>query len=180
MKVTIPTSLLDITISQFVEFQKSEQTNNDLLQIFCDIENTSVLKLKDFEEIATICTEVLNQQPQFHRHFTYNGVKYGFIPKLDNLSTSEHIDLEMYMSKPDTFHKAMSILYRPIIKYKRNWFKKNTFLYDIAPYNGANDTFKDAPLEYYLGSCVFFYNLLKELSDYMVDYSMKIMKKYTP
>lgn len=177
MKINIPTSLQDITLNQFVEFQNSEQTNQDLVSIFCEIENTNLLQLKDFQEITEIVTNALNSNPNFYRRFVYKGVHYGFIPKLDNLSTAEYIDLEMYMAKPETFYKAMSILYRPVVKYKRNWFKRKEPFYDIAPYTGTNETFKDAPSEYYLGACAFFFDLLNDCEKYMVDYSMSILKK---
>jgi len=81
------------------------------------------------------------------------------------------------MAKPETFYKAMSILYRPVIKYKRNWFKKTEPFYDIAPYTGTNETFKDAPCEYYLGACAFFFDLLNDCEKYILDYSMSILKK---
>ena len=177
MKINIPTSLQDITLSQFVEFQNSEQTNQDIVSIFCEIENTNVLQLKDFQEITDIVTNALNSNPNFYRRFIYKGVHFGFIPKLDNLTTAEYIDLEMYMAKPETFYKAMSILYRPVIKYKRNWFKKTEPFYDIAPYTGTNETFIDAPCEYYLGACAFFFDLLNDLEKYTVAYSMSILKK---
>jgi hypothetical protein len=177
MKINIPTTLQDITLNQFVEFQNSEQTNQDLVSIFCEIENTNLLQLKDFQEITEIVTNALNSNPNFYRRFIYKGVHYGFIPKLDNLSTAEYIDLEMYMAKPETFYKAMSILYRPVVKYKRNWFKKTDPFYDIAPYTGTNEIFKDAPSEYYLGACAFFFDLLNDCEKYMVDYSMSILKK---
>jgi hypothetical protein len=177
MKINIPTSLQDITLNQFVEFQNSEQTNQDLVSIFCEIENTNLLQLKDFQEITELVTAALNSNPNFYRRFIYKGVHYGFIPKLDNLSTAEYIDLEMYMAKPETFYKAMSILYRPVVKYKRNWFKRTDPFYDIAPYTGTNEIFKDAPSEYYLGACAFFFDLLNDCEKYMLDYSMSILKK---
>jgi hypothetical protein len=177
MKINIPTTLLDITLNQFVEFQNSEQTNQDLVSIFCEIENTNLLQLKDFQEITEMVTNALNSNPNFYRRFIYKGVHYGFIPKLDNLSTAEYIDLEMYMAKPETFYKAMSILYRPVVKYKRNWFKRTEPFYDIVPYSGTNEIFKDAPSEYYLGACAFFFDLLNDCEKYMLDYSMSILKK---
>ena len=177
MKINIPTSLQDITLNQFVEFQNSEQTNQDLVSIFCEIENTNLLQLKDFQEITEMVATALNSNPNFYRRFIYKGTHYGFIPKLDNLSTAEYIDLEMYMAKPETFYKAMSILYRPVVKYKRNWFKKTEPFYDIAPYTGTNEIFKDAPSEFYLGACAFFFDLLNDLESYTLDYSMSILKK---
>ncbi|MEO5966826.1 MAG: hypothetical protein ABIP69_01080 [Ferruginibacter sp.] len=177
MEINVPTSLKDISIRQFVEFEKSDKTNQDLVSIFCDIENTNLLQLKDFQEITEMVTEVLNTPPIFYKQFKYKGINYGFIPKLDNLSTAEFIDLEMYMGKQETFHKSMSILYRPIIKERSNWFKKSQPFYDIQKYEGANDLFIDAPVEYYLGACVFFFDLMNDLEKTMLAYSQIILNK---
>jgi len=178
MTIHIPTSLKEISLRQFVEFESSDKTNQDIVSILCDIESVSLLQLKDFQDITELCIDVLNSTPEFHRRFNYKGIDYGFIPKLDNLSTAEFIDLEMYMAKPETFHKAMSILYRPVSKYKRNWFKKEQPFYDIANYSGATDIFIDAPCEYYLGACVFFFDLMSDLEKYMTDYSTRILMKH--
>jgi hypothetical protein len=82
------------------------------------------------------------------------------------------------MKEPETWHKALSILYRPITTRKKNWFDKDKHdLYDIEPYTESHDFFIDAPAEYYLGATVFFYNLGNDLLNAMTDYSQKILKK---
>lgn len=179
MTINIPTSLQEITLRQYAEFENSDKTNQDIVSIFCGLETTSILNDVDVRDISMMCQKVLQMNPKFIRKFKYNGVNYGFIPKLDeiNLSTSEFIDLEMYMAKPETFHKAMSILYRPITKTKKNWFKMEESFYDIENYKGASDVFIDAPVEYYFGACAFFFDLLNDLNHFMLDYSKKILKK---
>lgn len=177
MTINIPTSLKDITLRQFVELEASDKTNEDIVQILCDIESTRLLSLKDFQDITDMCIEVLNQTPEFYRRFSYKGIDYGFIPKLDNLTTAEFIDLEMYMAKPETFHKAMSILYRPVTIYKRNWFKKEQPFYDIENYKGSTEIFIDAPAVYYLGACGFFFDLMNDLGNYMTAYSTAILTR---
>jgi hypothetical protein len=176
MKISIPTSLKEIPLSKFVEYQKSTKTDNEAVSILCDIENITLLKLKDIQDISAILNDVLNSDCEFVRRFTYKGVDYGFIPNLENLSAAEHIILEQTMASPDTWHLAMSVLYRPITKIKRNWFNKSEPFYDIQKFKEPNNAFIDAPSVYYLGACVFFFNLMKELESYMITYSMNILK----
>jgi len=176
MKISIPTSLKEIPLSKFVEYQKSTKTDNEAVSILCDIENITLLKLKDIQDISAILNDVLNSDCEFVRRFTYKGVDYGFIPNLENLSAAEHIILEQTMASPDTWHLAMSVLYRPITKIKRNWFNKSEPFYDIQKFKEPNNAFIDAPSVYYLGACVFFFNLMKELTSYMITYSMNILK----
>ena len=175
MKLTIPTSLKEIPLSKLVEWEKSTKTDNEAVSILCDIDNVTLLKLKDIQEISAILKDVLNSECEFVRRFTYKGITYGFIPNLENLSAAEHIILEQAMASPDTWHLAMSVLYRPITKIKRNWFKKSEPFYDIQKFKEPTNIFIDAPCVYYLGACVFFFNLMKELESYMITYSTNIL-----
>ena len=38
----------------------------------------------------------------------------GFIPKLDDISLGEYIDIENNLSDWQKIHKAMAVLYRPV------------------------------------------------------------------
>ena len=51
----------------------------------------------------------------------------GFIPKLDDISLGEYIDIETNISDWQKMHKAMAVLYRPV-----NFKLGNK--YGIAPY----------------------------------------------
>jgi hypothetical protein len=181
MKITIPTSLNEIPLSKIVEWEQSTKTNLEAVSIFCGIESVSLLKLKDIQDISTLISDVLKQDVDFVRRFRYKGIDYGFIPNLENLSASEFIILEQTMANPETYHLAMSILYRPITKIKKNWFSKSEPFYDIQKFKEPNATFVDAPANYYLGACVFFWSLAKELEDCMITFSTNILnsKKIT-
>ena len=58
-----------------------------------------------------------------------NGVEYGFIPDLDELSLGEYIDLDGNISKWEQMHIAMNVLYRPIKNSKAG--KYNIVDYDV-------------------------------------------------
>jgi hypothetical protein len=86
--------------------------------------------------------------------------------------------IEEYIKQPDTWNKALAVLYRPLTKRKRNWFKRGgDDLYDVLPYQEENAFEKlmlDVSCVYYLGSMVFFYNLGNDLLKYMQDYSKAV------
>ena len=178
MEISIPTTLIEIPLSSFVKWEQSDKSEIDLIQIFCNIPNAKKIPVSEYKEIVLLLSEVLNSEPKFYQTFKYKDIDFGFIPKLDSITGGEFIDLENYMKEPETWHKAMSVLYRPITVRKKNWFDKSKHdLYDIEPYTEAHDFFVDAPAEYYLGATVFFYNLGNDLLNAMTDYSQKILKK---
>jgi hypothetical protein len=107
------------------------------------------------------------KEAQTIEHFTINGVRFGFIPNLETVTSGEFIDLENYL-KEDIF-KAMAVMYRPIKKQHKD-------LYSIEKYSGTDkyaDVMRNAPTSAYIGATVFFYNLLNELLNAMPDYINK-------
>jgi hypothetical protein len=91
--------------------------------------------------------------------------EFGFIPNLDKMSFGEYIDLESYITDWDNMHKAMAVMYRPIVAGKKH-------LYEIEPYQGTErwaDVMKDAPVNVALGAIVFFYRLGSKLSRYTMN-----------
>lgn len=181
MELIIPTTLNEIPLSSFVKWEQSEKSEIDLIQIFCNIPDAKKIPISEYKEIVLLLSDVLNSNPALVKTFKYKDIDFGFIPKLDSITGGEFIDLENYMKEPETWHKAMSILYRPITTRKKNWFDKSDHdFYDIESYQEAHDFFIDAPAEYYLGATVFFYNLGNDLLNAMTDYSQKILKKHQP
>jgi hypothetical protein len=93
-----------------------------------------------------------------------NTVKFGFIPKLDDITLGEFVDLDNYIGDWQQIHKAMAVLYRPIT------FQKGD-LYLIEEYEGSDkysEIMEDAPVNVALGAVVFFYRLGSVLSDYLI------------
>ena len=179
MELIIPTTLNEIPLSSFVKWEQSEKSEIDLIQIFCNIPDAKKIPISEYKEIVLLLSDVLNSNPALVKTFKYKDIDFGFIPKLDSITGGEFIDLENYMKEPETWHKAMSILYRPITTRKKNWFDKSDHdFYDIESYTEAHDFFIDAPAEYYLGATVFFYNLGNDLLNAMTNYSLKILKKH--
>ena len=96
-----------------------------------------------------------------------NGVDYGFIPDLENMSFGEYVDLDTFIGDNDNLHRAMNVLYRPIDL-------KQGQRYTLKEYNqDTNEDAKNYPLDAVFGAIVFFYNLGKDLSTVILNSSSK-------
>jgi len=174
IEVTIPNNLNEITLGQYQKFlsiaennKEGEFLNAKMIEIFCGISlaDTYKLKMSSVTAILDILNDMLEQKPQHIVQFKMNGVKYGFIPDLDELSLGEYIDLDNNISKWDQIHIAMNVLYRPIKDSKGN-------NYNIKDYDTSDsDKMKNMPLGAAMGSIFFFYNLGLELSRNTILYS---------
>jgi hypothetical protein len=186
MKITvnIPEKLSDITLEQYQRFLKVAEAEDvddvflmqKMVQIFCGVKLTDVFyfKIQDVRNIINEINKVLLEEPKFQQRFSFEGVDYGFIPNLDDISFGEYIDLDENMTSWDSMHKAMSVLYRPIEMEKGD-------RYTIKKYDGIEneDTMKRTPVDIALGASVFFYNLRNELQRAILKYSSDQMEELT-
>jgi hypothetical protein len=179
----VPKELSAITLQQYQKYLKVMEGNEDaedtefinlkVLEIFCGVTMKEAYKLPlaEFSFIISHIVDIFKEDTPLQRDFTLrdpNGdsVTFGFIPKLDDISLGEFVDLESYISDWQQMHKALAVLYRPIT------FRKGD-LYLIEEYEGSDkysEVMKDAPVNVALGAIVFFYRLGNVLSSYLVDY----------
>ncbi len=176
MKVNlrIPTTLNDVTLKQYQEFSKLEskldETNDATIQlkiveIFCNVPEIVVRNMKatDIAEVCEIINTMFDVQHQLINRFTLNGVEYGFIPELDDMSFGEYMDLDTFIGDNDNLHRALNVLFRPIEHKRGNRYK-------IKEYNpDTSEEAKEFPLDVVLGAIIFFYNLGKDLSMVMLN-----------
>jgi hypothetical protein len=171
IEINVPTSLSEVTLGQYQKFLKIAEENPEgnflnakMIEIFCGIPLSDSYKLKMSSVIAIIdiLNELLSQTPKRVEQFTMNGVQYGFIPDLDEMSLGEYVDLDGSASDWNNMHIAMNVLYRKI-KIKKSG------KYNIVDYNVENpEKMKDMPLDAAIGSLFFFYNLGMELSKHTI------------
>jgi hypothetical protein len=172
IEITIPETLDDITLEQYQVFSKIEEpTIDQTLTTFLNIsqKELNMLPADKIEGFAEQINSVFEQDKQFTPTFILNGVKYGFIPKLDAITYGENKDLTTYLNDFDNIQKAMAVMYRPIIHEQRG-------KYLIEDYEGSakySEVMKQAPLSVVLGATVFFYNLtnglLKAIPNYLEE-----------
>lgn len=178
VKIKVPTYLSDIPLHKYQRFHKVLAVNknadiNDLfiqekmLQIFCDLPLSDALKYRksDIDNVTEMIAQTLEQKPELVRHFKLGDTEFGFIPKLEDMTFGEYIDLDNSIGDIKNLHKAMAVLYRPI-KQKI----KDKYL--IEEYKGDNyhEAMKHTPMDAVVSSMLFFWNLGIELSKVMIAY----------
>ena len=179
-RLNIPNKLSEITLRKYQKFVKLNVEDADerflqikMIEIFCEISHEQVLKIKfsDADRITAILGEMFLQKPKLVTKFKLNGVEYGFIPELDDISFGEYIDLDTYLGDWENIHTAMNVLYRPIESEKGE-------RYVIKDYNvDTKDNLLDMPLDAVISSVFFFYHLGKDLSIIMNRYLTRELKK---
>jgi len=175
MKVEIiePTTLNDIKLSQYQKFLRTtkdsediEFVNRQIVGIFCDLPDEVVKNItrKSFDELAENITKLLGgvKYCKLKRVIKHNGIEYGFIPNLDEITVGEQADISEYIKDWQKMDKALGVIYRPLqVKRKENYL--------IQDYKG-NEEPLDLPLDVALGAYFFFVNLLKDLLTCIPNY----------
>lgn len=172
--IYIPESLEDIKMDSLIRFTKVNPEDEQLQMyqafwLFCEMEKDIVkaLTFQDAQHIYKKIGVALNQKPELKRTFEMDGVKYGMIPNLENITFGEYIDLDSYITPQEegqVLHeeafKFMATLYRPITEEVKG-------LYQIEPYNDSSDSwrvFKEhCKADVYLGAVSFFLTLKQDL-----------------
>jgi hypothetical protein len=173
IKLTIPTSLKDITLRDYKKFLDVEKENKDdrflnakLIHIFCKIslEKVMLLELSDAEDIVKTISDMFNEKPALVKKFKIGKTEYGFHPELDSLTLGEYIDLDTFIGDWDNMEKAMNVLYRPILVSLKE-------RYSIDEYNVETSAEAlDMPMNAVMSAIFFLWNLGLELSTVMTNY----------
>ena len=182
VQINVPDSLEDITLEQYQKFEKlNTEENKDssfllqkMIEIFCNLNLKDVanIKFNSVQEITKHLNKVFDVKTELTSTFKLNGLSFGFIPDLDNITLGEYIDLDTYLGDWPNMHKAMNVLYRPITV-------KNNDRYNIEDYKETDnsESLKDMPLNIAMGSLVFFWNLNSELLQITLNYLNQETKK---
>lgn len=178
IKIELPESIADITLEQYQKFtvlQEKADTLSDqgmaerVISLFTGIRKQDVknLVISDYELIMNQITEACNTPVKFQQRFELNGVEYGMIPNLNEISQGEYIDLTTLGSDMDEMNKVMAILFRPVTKVDA--FGN----YSIEAYGDIterSDIMLGCPMHIVNGSLLFFLNLSKDSSDFILKY----------
>ena len=173
--INVPESLNEITLYQYQKFEKliqkneaSHFVNQKTIEIFCDIELKDVARIKvaDTDSLLVHLNTLLQTKPKLTRTFKLGVYEFGFIPKIEDITSGEFIDLETYLGDTETLHKAMAVLFRPIKSKVKD-------LYIIEEYEAADrysEVLKYMPLDIALGSMLFFWTLLNDCGNALSHY----------
>ena len=182
MKATlnIPTTLNEITLEQYQLYLAAQETKNNehylqrkIIEIFCSVSEENVKKIiaKDVKKISEKIASMFGGDHELLRSFKMNGIDYGFVPNLDEISFGEYVDLDTYVSDWKNMHLSMNVLYRPITHRSAGRYEINSYSTD-KPENALQ-----MPMSAVLGSLFFLFNLGRDLLITTKDYLKEEIKK---
>jgi len=163
MKIELAENQKEITLDQYQKFNKRK------VKIFTGLtyREISAIGKTELDDLLNTIDAGLNTEVKFQPTFEMNEVEFGFIPNFDDIKAKEYFDLSTYDTTPETLHKLMAILFRPI---------KNKLdgEYEIINYQGTKEwaeVMRQVPLNIVNGALVFFYNLANDLEIYTLRFT---------
>lgn len=172
LEINVPQDWTAVTLKEYLKLKKDLQVYNEteeeitacLFYHLCGVQANILPKL-DIDTFAGIKTDLVNLMKDTEHDLTrvikIGDVEYGFEPNLSEMPYGAYVDIQGYedIDINEKWANIMSILYRPITKWKGA-------LYSIKPYTGEDNSekFLDVPMNVHFGAVFFFKTLLKDLS----------------
>lgn len=191
IQVKVPARLDHIPLINYQKYMKvvenidsdSEESSDFLnlkaLEIFCGLQlkDSYKLPMAAFGAVLQQLSNCLSEETPLVKRFSIKGtdgaiIEFGFHPNLKNLTFGEYVDLDNYMSEWSNAHKAMAVLYRPVIGSKKDMYR----IEDYESSDKYSDLLRYMPTSIALGAMVFFYRLGMKLAKRSLDYSMSQME----
>ena len=198
VSIVVPQTADDITLGQYQQFAKLQTELRDgkelnefvkirLVSIFCDVpvEVVKEFSIDDVDKVSAevanvVSTIVLDKDEAITPIIEIEGVEFGFIPDMENMTAGEFADLSEYLNEFSDLNKVMAVLYRPI---KHKFYNKYVGVdqYSLEPYNGTSefsDIMKLMPVERAVRASFFLRSLAERLEGISQIYSqLETLKK---
>jgi len=185
IKTKIPTTWNEITLREFQYYFAAQKETDTIKKItktisaFSGLPESTIKNISYSELVALYnrLTAFASAPPNYglQNILEIDGVKYGFHPNIFNMTLGEFVDLSVLDSDfwPSA-HKALAILYRPIIKQSKEKYQIEE--YKETHSENAN-LFLDLPMTYVLGAVAFFLTLLNQLPAHLLTYSEQVTEE---
>jgi len=187
LEVRVPSGLYHIPLNNYQRYMQvvegvdveSEESSDFLnlkaLDIFCGLQlkDSYKLPMSAFNAVLEQLAKCLSEETPLVKRFTMRGtdgaqIEFGFNPNIKEMSFGEYVDLDTYIKDWKQMHKAMAVLYRPVIGSKRD-------MYRIEDYESSDkyaDLLRYMPTSVALGALVFFYRLGMKLAKRLISSSL--------
>lgn len=166
MKLIVPNKMSEIKLADYQKFVRLEGDDEFLsrkaVEIFCGLKMDVILQMKSssLTSVTSILMNAFAEKPALTQKFTIGKQTFGFLPSLEEITVGELNDVDQYISDWSQMHKAMAVLYRPVVATFGN-------RYEIEKYEGSDkyaEQMKEMPLDVTIGAMLFFWTLGKDLS----------------
>lgn len=187
-KITIPTELSEIKLKDLLTFSALDQSNERQIMykafdLFMGIDkhDVNLIPLDVADKAIRKLTDTLNSKPEERLIIELNGVRYGRIPNLENISFGEYIDLDTFVTpmftgevNHENAFQFLSVLYRPIIDEVKGIYRIEDFDDNYLDSEHWRIFQEHCPADIYATSIGFFLNLRIELLKAMQDYFKEV------
>jgi len=166
MNVIVPNRLDELTLGQYQRFQKlegdDEFLSRKMVEIFCGlkIDLISKMKVASINKINETLLKAFNERPKFQNTFKMDGVEYGFISSLEEITFGELHDIETTITDWQRMNETMAVLYRPIVQRMGKRYRIKDYEADSL----QAELMRKMPLSVVMGAMVFFCDLGMDLS----------------
>jgi hypothetical protein len=166
MKLIVPNKMSEIKLADYQKFVRLEGDDEFLarkaVEIFCNLKIDVILQMKaaSLTKVSSILMNAFNERPSLTQRFKMDGKEFGFIPSIEEITVGELNDVDQYISDWSQMHRAMSVLFRPVVATFGN-------RYEIEKYEGSEkyaEKMKEMPLDVVIGAMLFFWTLGNDLS----------------
>ena len=186
LDLNVPKTLRGVKLREWIKFfdiyeknkdnESNDFLNKKMLEIFCGtkLKDLHKIPVSSFDSIIEHLYNILNSDTPLVNRFKMKGtddveVEFGLIPNLDKMTYGEWEDLENYIWDNKNMHRAMAVLYRPLVynigdKYKIHEYRGTDFYAEVM---------REMPIDIALGAKVFFYRLATKLGVYTMDSTLK-------
>ena len=163
MKLIVPNKMSEIKLADYQKFVRLEGDDEFLsrkaVEIFCDLKMDVILQMKSssLTSVTSILMNAFAEKPALTQKFTMGKQTFGFLPSLEEITVGELNDVDQYISDWSQMHKAMAVLYRPVVATFGN-------RYEIEKYEGSDkyaEQMKEMPLDVTIGAMLFFLDFRK-------------------
>jgi hypothetical protein len=120
VKLTVPTSLSEIKLKDYVRFMNVVKGSNDaefinqkMVECFCgiDLKDVAKISLSDLDGLVEHFNKLFESKGKFIERFEFKGREFGFIPNLDKITNGEYMDIDSNISDVNNYHILMGIMY---------------------------------------------------------------------
>ena len=184
--ISIPETLYDITISQYMEVRDIPDSNEleqvvQTICILCHLERAEVMAMEqaDIQHIGGVIGGILDKYDEDHplERTIELDQRYGFHPNLSRITVAEFADIETLCADSLDKHlpQVMGILYRPIVEEHGEFYR-------IADYDGEDrsEYFREMKMAHALGAAAFFLRTATVLADALDSYSKAVKEASYP
>ncbi|MCK9417028.1 hypothetical protein M0Q97_10250 [Candidatus Dojkabacteria bacterium] len=167
----------DILVKTYLEYQNYINNLTDknsesefvkyTVKLFYELtdEQYSKLKYTTVIKLSQNLTNILNLEQELIRIFKFNNKNYGLIPNFDDMTIGEYIDCDT-----EDVVKQICVLYRPIIKKRKNKYKVEDYKADMEHYDKLKN---ELTCDIYFGFIGFFLSISQDLLNYTLNCLVK-------